>query len=94
MSEPFREQVERVIQMSRDHGETWDLSANDQAALKAVLLRMSELDGQLHAVEAEREALRQGLVKAPQHLAQLLSGEWVQVICVRDLPPPATPEGR
>jgi len=47
ISESFREQVERVIAMSRDDGGTWDLSPNDQAALKAVLLRMSELDAQV-----------------------------------------------
>ena len=50
MNETFREQVERVIQMSRDSGETWDLSPNDQAALKAVLLRMSVLDAEVESL--------------------------------------------
>lgn len=53
MSETFREQVERVIQMSDDSGETWDLSPNDQAALKAVLQRMAVLDEQVQTLEAE-----------------------------------------
>ena len=50
MNEVFREQVERVIQMSRDSGETWDLSPNDQAALTAVLQRMAVLDAQVDAL--------------------------------------------
>ena len=54
MSESFREQVERVIDMSRDNGGTWDLSDNDQAALKAVLQRMAVID-------AERVRLREAL---------------------------------
>jgi hypothetical protein len=47
MSESFKEQVERVVQMSEDHGETWDLSPNDQAALKAVLLHLSAVHAYL-----------------------------------------------
>lgn len=56
MTESFRDQVSRVIDMSRDSGETWDLSPNDQAALTAILQRMSVLDEQ---VEASAKLLQQ-----------------------------------
>ena len=35
--ESFDEQLSRVEQMIADDGETWDLSPNDKAALKALL---------------------------------------------------------
>lgn len=43
--ESFQEQFARVLSMSEDTGETWDLSDNDQAALKSVLLRLVQRDG-------------------------------------------------
>jgi hypothetical protein len=36
-TESFTEQLSRVGQMAHDSGDTWDLSLNDQAALRAVL---------------------------------------------------------
>ena len=73
-TESFREQVERVLQMSRDSGDTWDLSPNDQAALKAVCLRMSLLDAQAQKWNAEadrylaqRDALLVALRKVRAH---------------------------
>jgi hypothetical protein len=36
-SETFPEQLSRVRQMAKGEGDTWDLSANDHAALKAVV---------------------------------------------------------
>jgi hypothetical protein len=44
-AESFQEQFARVLSMSEDDGETWDLSDNDKAALKAVLLRLVQRDG-------------------------------------------------
>ena len=35
--ESFREQLSRLHMMADDDGETWDLSRNDQAALRAVV---------------------------------------------------------
>jgi hypothetical protein len=65
MSETFRQQVERVLLMSTDSGETWDLSPNDQAALKAVLQRMAVLDAQcdelLSALKRARQFIRNGI---------------------------------
>jgi len=52
MSELFREQVERVMLIAQDVGDTWDLSLNDQDALKAVLSRMSVLDEQMSSLLA------------------------------------------
>ena len=40
-NESFSEQVERVKSMARGDG-TWDLSDNDQAALKAILAKLEE----------------------------------------------------
>lgn len=52
MGESFREQVTRVMLIAEDVGDTWDLSLNDQAALKAVLSRMSVLDEQVASLVA------------------------------------------
>jgi hypothetical protein len=41
-SESFTEQVSRVRMMAEDDGETWDLSDNDKAALRAVLAKLAE----------------------------------------------------
>ena len=40
--ESFAEQLSRVLLMSEDHGDTWDLSDNDKAALKAVLAALAD----------------------------------------------------
>lgn len=58
MPESFKEQLSRVQQMAEDDGETWDLSDNDKAALKAVLaalaaapsLREQQLEAALKAL--------------------------------------------
>jgi hypothetical protein len=42
MSETFQEQLARVEMMAEGH-DTWDLSDNDTAALKAVLAERSDL---------------------------------------------------
>lgn len=42
--ESFRDQFARIVEMSRDVGDTWDLSLNDQEALKAVIARVRELE--------------------------------------------------
>lgn len=50
MSETFREQLSRVEQMAADDNcETWDLSDNDQAALKAVLADRQRMATKLNA---------------------------------------------
>ena len=41
--ESFGEQLSRVKEMASDPGDTWDLSLNDQAALRAVLQERKEL---------------------------------------------------
>jgi len=44
MSETFQEQLERIESMSRDNGDTWDLSENDQYALAAVARRLRAIE--------------------------------------------------
>jgi hypothetical protein len=41
--ESWAEQLARVQMMAEDNGETWDLSDNDKAALKAVLTDRARL---------------------------------------------------
>lgn len=42
MSESFDDQVDRLGQMVNDvHGQTWDLSANDRDAIRAVLMALA-----------------------------------------------------
>lgn len=47
--ESFPEQLARVTQMAEDVGDTWDLSMNDQAAIKAVLDSHASLLKAAHA---------------------------------------------
>lgn len=44
MAETYIDQVSRVRLMARDESGTWDLSDNDQAALRAVLARLDHLE--------------------------------------------------
>lgn len=72
MSEPetFTEQLSRVRMMSEDDGLTWDLSDNDQAALKAVLAENTRLRAQLETQARESVAFVERLAKAqsrPKH---------------------------
>lgn len=44
MAESDDEKLDRVRLMSKDNGETWDLSPNDRAALKYVLSRLDSAE--------------------------------------------------
>jgi histidinol-phosphate/aromatic aminotransferase/cobyric acid decarboxylase-like protein len=81
--ESFRDQVERLISMSRDNGETWDLSVNDQAALKAVLQRMAVLDADSERLTADRDALQQQ-VKQLVGDVRAISADYSTAVAERD----------
>jgi hypothetical protein len=51
--ESFREQLRRLEEMAEDDGETWDLSDNDQAAIRAVLAERDILCRALIALVTE-----------------------------------------
>jgi hypothetical protein len=51
--ESFREQLSRLEQMAEDDGDTWDLSENDQAAIRAVLVERDTLCRALIALVTE-----------------------------------------
>jgi hypothetical protein len=60
--ESFNEQVERLEMMCDPKQWTWDLSGNDQAAIRAVLSKLSEAQQEVdrlrvnhgHAIEAHK----------------------------------------
>lgn len=56
--ESFDEQRARVEQMIADDGDTWDLSDNDKAALRAVLARVPADDGSFSRGIADEAGLR------------------------------------
>jgi len=67
MSESFRDQLSRVEQMSLDdNGETWDLSENDLAALKAVIADRQRL-------AAKSNDMRQSLATV---IEEMESNKW------------------
>lgn len=43
LAESFEEQLSRIQQMANDGGDTWDLSDNDRAALRALYIRYHQL---------------------------------------------------
>jgi hypothetical protein len=58
--ETIQEQISRVRMMAEDDGETWDLSDNDKAALKAVLRENDHLKNEIAHLERVLELMRGG----------------------------------
>jgi hypothetical protein len=50
--ETFRERIDRLRQIGSDH-DTWDLSAKDQDAVRAVLANRDELLAALKAIQSQ-----------------------------------------
>jgi hypothetical protein len=63
MSESFSEQVERVKSMARGDA-TWDLSDNDTAALKAILVKLEEQGKQNRDLRNELKSLHDGFAQS------------------------------
>ncbi len=59
MPEPFDSQLSRVRQMA-DGDPQWDLSPNDQAALRAVLDELDRLNGIIDRMCASHKPPRKG----------------------------------
>lgn len=69
--ETFREQLSRVEQMAEDtNGETWDLSENDHAALRAVLQDRQRLAAKCNAQAGSRDPRWQDAEQAAERLAE------------------------
>ena len=62
-TESFSEQVERVKSMARGDG-TWDLSDNDQAALKTLLAKLEEQGKNNRALRKELEDLHSSFARS------------------------------
>jgi hypothetical protein len=74
--ESFREQLSRLEQMAKDDdGETWDLSNNDQAAIRAVLAERATLCRALIALVTEMrdEELMEGTDYWADRLAAIVA---------------------
>jgi hypothetical protein len=67
-AETFREQLARVEQMAEDSGETWDLSDNDTAALKAVLADRQRMAGVINSWPVTDRAFAVGLANLTEAL--------------------------
>lgn len=72
--EDFRDQLSRVQMMAEDPGETWDLSDNDQAALKAVLADRQRIAEELSALRAVEQ-------RGPQQDRASGGGSQVDSVC-------------
>jgi hypothetical protein len=56
--ENYNDQLSRLNLMADDDGTTWDLSENDQAAISAVLDKLSSVEAERDAAQAEVERLQ------------------------------------
>src|SRR4030095_2087671 len=66
--ETLSEQMSRVQMMASDDGDTWDLSDNDRAALKAVLAESRRLAGEVDGLERELKEARHLLGRAAMEI--------------------------
>ena len=51
MSEAFNDQISRLRMMVSDHGQTWDLSPNDEAAIHAVLAERDRMQAEIERLQ-------------------------------------------